>query len=873
MIVASLLSMLLMATASFSEGAVALKEPSSYQERFEAVDAGFAIQTPEESWGLTTQPGPYGISALTMGPKGAAGKIQLSIQVSLATTSDMAGLVELRDSLLEQIKAVPGIRGARTFSFELGDLSLAGLRVAQESGGIVYAVRQLYVVSQGLQYKIQYHAPKSDFGQLEPLFEEALKSFVVRPLSQRALEDGRVASLAARCGSEVPRFDDWDLVVKRAKAEGKLILVTIDAVSGFDVGDQMGRGPFMNPDVVRLIDHYFLVLRWRKGMGAPFENPEVFGLSSSTFGTGMLVVTPQGEVLKQIYALRGTAVYDVLLETVGEQPDLRRPDAASAASRQETIELLLHSGQLEEAEARLTETPVSVDPVAEAVLNSELGRLQRNAPEALMKLDEVLALPIEDQRISEVSRHQLLLLKARLLMLSGVADEAEDALQFLISTESDIHGEYQAEALLLKGALRYQAEDQVEAERLFKRLINEYADSRWAWHAAGILLGPAWKLNIYPNLSWAPASQRRLISLPELAANGSRGIDSAHMIESAADYLLASQQAGGSWITLTAYGADPEVDDDFDLAATAIGGRALLRLEGRPEARAAAERALEWMHGRRAKLELMAKPPVVFMDYAVWSRSYAVFFLADCLESGLGDEENNRRLLDGYVEDLVQRQQENGGWSYYLSGSIGGAAVPQSISFTTATVVLALERAAELGFTLADGVLSRGLDCLEAMRSPQQTFGYFLRGKDAKRGERTGAGIEGAAARGPVCSLALLRGEREAEEAVQVPLQLYVQNLSGFGEQRRKALMHAGAHTQGSHYLLYDYSTAAEALAELGRDGLSSKLRKKVHATIMFELRACRNQDGSYLDNPLIGADVGTGLALNCLLDLAESSR
>ena len=74
-------------------------------------------------------------------------------------------------------------------------------------------------------------------------------------------------------------------------------------------------------------------------------------------------------------------------------------------------------------------------------------------------------------------------------------------------------------------------------------------------------------------------------------------------------------------------------------------------------------------------------------------------------------------------------------------------------------------------------------------------------------------------------------------------MELFVEHLPGFGAQRRKALMHAGLHAQGSHYLLYDYSTAAEALREVGRTGLTPRLRREVREAILTDLDAVRSLD------------------------------
>ena len=131
-------------------------------------------------------------------------------------------------------------------------------------------------------------------------------------------------------------------------------------------------------------------------------------------------------------------------------------------------------------------------------------------------------------------------------------------------------------------------------------------------------------------------------------------------------------------------------------------------------------------------------------------------------------------------------------------------------------------------------------------------------------------GSRRAAARGPVCSLALIRGERESGKDLKRRLDMYLDHIETFGAQRRKALMHAGEHTEGSHYLLFDYSTAAEALGEESVKGVPRKLVRKAKQTILDQLRGCQNLNGSFIDNPLIGPDTGTGLALLCLFDLSR---
>jgi hypothetical protein len=69
--------------------------------------------------------------------------------------------------------------------------------------------------------------------------------------------------------------------------------------------------------------------------------------------------------------------------------------------------------------------------------------------------------------------------------------------------------------------------------------------------------------------------------------------------------------------------------------------------------------------------------------------------------------------------------------------------------------------------------------------------------------------------------------------------------------------MHTGADAQGSHYLLYDWATAAEAAAELPPAEAARTQR-----VVLDQLLLCRTDDGAFLDNPILGRDLGAALAL-----------
>lgn len=886
MLLVSLLTVLtLLPAARHSEAdhsIAEIQEPKSAEQEeslfFESAEAGFRIQKPSAVWSITTQPGKQGIRSLSMTPFGQGAAVQFKITIALAGETDLATLKARRDALMEKIKDSKDIQQSSSLKMKVLGLSAPGLQVDQEASGDVYTIRQVFFVAQGLEYQVQYHAPKDKFSKYRKSFEEIVASMDLVPLSKKGARGMKMLELAKLCGSEVEWLEDWKTASRRAKLEKKLIVVTVQATSSFELGDLIGQGPFMDLDIVNLLRHRFIVLRWKRGMGAPFEEQDVFGMSQSTFGNGMLVVTPRGDVVEQVFLLDSFAVFDVLLKTLKGHPKLAVPKPEGGSSTSEAAKLYLESGQFDAAAAAIAELSNAASPTDRnevevmelAWLRSELHRLRREGAAAISATRSGLA-SIAARSTAPEMTDQLQLQLAALLTVQGEAEKGEANLIPLFDSNREVAAETLAPALLLQGALRLQAMDRKGAQAYFNELIDHFPDSRYAWIASAAMTGPGWSLDLFPDLSWPQKEVLHLAYSPQPAESGSKSMSREDMIASAVVYLLESQREDGSWATLSSYREKSSQADDFQLAAAAIAGRSLLRMEGRADCKAAATLAANWLIKEREVRQKAPTLPVVFMDYAVWSRSYGVFFLADCLDAGVGKESTVRALLKEYLLDLQERQQRNGGWSYYLSGKIGGAASPQSISFTTATVVMAFERAKECGIDFPNKVLQDGLNCLEAMRSADDTFGYFLNGVDVKNGKLSSFGKEGSAARGPACTLALIRGERESAKELEPRMELFLKHLDGFGQQRRKALMHAGLHTQGSHYLLYDFSNAAEAMREVGKQGLSPNMRREMQKSLMREIRACRNQDGSFVDNPIIGTSSATGLALNALLDLKIS--
>jgi hypothetical protein len=159
-------------------------------------------------------------------------------------------------------------------------------------------------------------------------------------------------------------------------------------------------------------------------------------------------------------------------------------------------------------------------------------------------------------------------------------------------------------------------------------------------------------------------------------------------------------------------------------------------------------------------------------------------------------------------------------------------------------------------------MLERGLDALEAMRSDAGIFAYMLWTYQQRATEEP---VAGAAGRAPLCELALLRAGRSDEGRLRAALDQFLEHSATLVKETGKALMHCGPEGQGCHYILYDYATAARAVA-----ALPAGERKPYRARLLALLDTTRRADGAFLDTQVLGPTSGTALALLALSDLGE---
>jgi hypothetical protein len=669
--------------------------------------------------------------------------------------------------------------------------------------------------------------------------------------SQAPDEEARLRERAARCGSELTWAADWDAAAARARDEHKLVLVSFQNYPGFELGELASIGPFMDPDIVALVEARLVPLRLKLGMEAPFTSPEVYGMGPSTFGVALMLASPEGELLAETFSLESAVVYEFLragLAALGGPFELARADIGSsvlnAKDARADAQRLLVGGELERAQFRLENlTKIGAERLPH--LRADLARLRGDPRGGLAALEE---LPGDDPERLEREAG----------FLTSLGEYAEAAARLASIVTPSASARFQRAMLALARAERAAGLAEL------RTLALEDPETRWSWLAAALLVNPA--LTTRDTWSLVPPARELLaegLAVPRAPLEVG---DEARAAAEAAAWLLARQRADGSWPGPSDLSRGPaDEPSPLALGTTALCGLALHGAArggtGADESAAAARRALTHL-AEVAERQRRARPAEVLMDYTVWSHPCTLLLAATV--AGASTSEPVRALARDALAELARKQQKDGGWSYYLSGTVAGSATPYqvSMSFTTALALRALVAAPVLDVDLEEELLSGAADALEGMRRDDGAFVYLAEHTSVAR---TGGTPGDAAGRGPGCALALLEAGRADVEDVRERLELFLAHLPALEHEQGKVLMHCGPEAQGSHYVLFDYWQAAEAVA-----ALPATERAPFRTRLTRAILAAHNADGSFVDNPMIGRAAGTAMALLALQALAR---
>lgn len=347
-------------------------------------------------------------------------------------------------------------------------------------------------------------------------------------------------------------------------------------------------------------------------------------------------------------------------------------------------------------------------------------------------------------------------------------------------------------------------------------------------------------------------------------------------IDRGVDFLLQDQRPDGCWGSaeetkgLNIYASVPGSHHGFRLAVTGLVLAGLCDVEdtlsnssdegGRAaKVDEAIRRGAEWILANHAIVR-RADPTAI---YNTWGHAYGIQGLVRLYQRAEGDSE-----LQGKLREAIQTQVDklerytfvNGGWGYYDFDY--GTRVPGDSpnSFTTATGLVALWEAGQIGVdSYPQPLIDKALASIERQRYPDFTFAYgeYLRMRPRYDINRPG----GSLGRSQACNLVMrLYGDERASDAVIKAWlnRLFARN-GWLSIGRKRPIPHESHFAVAGYFYYYGHFYAAMCIEQLPED--ERPYFQDHLARIILPLQ---ESDGCWWDYPFYNyhRQYGTAMAL-----------
>jgi hypothetical protein len=336
------------------------------------------------------------------------------------------------------------------------------------------------------------------------------------------------------------------------------------------------------------------------------------------------------------------------------------------------------------------------------------------------------------------------------------------------------------------------------------------------------------------------------------------------------DFLVACQREDGSWGSadntkggIDIYAPPPGGHHAFRAGVTALCVSALIESGRDDEATGKAiARGEAWLLERLPKLR-RATPDAL---YNVWGHAYGIESLALLHRRRAGDEAAQARLREcvaGQVELLDRYETVDGGWGYYdfAVGAKKPAGSPNS--FTTATVLLALADARDLGVDVPQKLFDRGLASVRRQMKPDRSYLY---GEYLKYVPQHPVNLPGGSlGRSQACNALLRRlGEPDVTDAATVAWleRLFARN-GWLGLGRKKPIPHESWFAVAGYFFFYGHFYAAECI-----ESLPAGLRPPLQDQLARAILPLQEPNGCWWDYPFYDyhTQYGTAFAVRTLV-------
>lgn len=355
-------------------------------------------------------------------------------------------------------------------------------------------------------------------------------------------------------------------------------------------------------------------------------------------------------------------------------------------------------------------------------------------------------------------------------------------------------------------------------------------------------------------LAWLPLPLPLLLLLllPSPAGPDVAPAEVRAALEDGVAWLLEHQREDGGWGShhsprpIEVLCSPPGSHQAFRVATTGLVLSALMEapVERTPELEAAIEHGFGHLvsdHdvGRQSGME----------HYNVWAFGYGLQALGERLIARPDDPRATeyRAAAEHLVEKLRRYQSLDGGWGYLsLWGYETYRPAATSMSFTTATILVGLDRARRAGIEVPEAMVERAVRAVQRCRTP---LGCYTYGELWNRSPASGINEPaGAACRTPACQVAVeLFGEEVEEADHRRALRSLLVRAARFQELGlRRPIPHESWYGISGYFYLYGHAYAAYAL-----EGRPPEVRRRLAPLLAERVLVTRQPDGSFWDYPL----------------------
>ena len=332
-------------------------------------------------------------------------------------------------------------------------------------------------------------------------------------------------------------------------------------------------------------------------------------------------------------------------------------------------------------------------------------------------------------------------------------------------------------------------------------------------------------------------------------------------------YLIDSQNKTGSWGSawetkdLNVTATTPGSHHAFRAAVSAMCIEALIEADDpRPEAKEALRRGEDWLLANLRRVK-RADPGVI---YNIWTHAMAIQALAAMHAHAEGDSDRQEKILDliRHQVDLLERYESvYGGWGYYDFATRTQHPGSKSNSFTTATVLIGLDRAKPLGISIAEKVEKRAMRVIYQQQKPDFTYlysGYHAPSRLMHPVNRPSGGL----GRSQVCNAALrIYGDEKITDDVLTHWLDRLFSRGGWLDMgRKRPIPHEAWCKVAGYFYYYGHYYAA-----LNLEMLPKEQQPRYQGYMAHTLMAVQEKNGSWWDFPLYNYHYAYGTAFGLM--------